>query len=174
MSLISISFPRSLPGLLGKVFGSAKATNPVSATAGGPPDKGYAAFRNWHLARRSRATYAYYVRVYGDQERNRQRYAIEKLHLAISTLVGTGSVRERLAEAYLRHLSPVSAKDFPEELREEYRELITTLSWVPVEYEGQGTLRSTSNAMSDEKAVMLARRLVGLYYDLVEYYFDGR
>jgi hypothetical protein len=112
--------------------------------------------------------------VYGDQERNRQRYAIEKLHLAISTLVGTGSVRERLAEAYLRHLSPVSAKDFPEELREEYRGIITTLSWVSVEYEGQATLRSTSNAMSDEEAVMLARRLVSLYYDLVEYYFDGR
>jgi hypothetical protein len=71
-------------------------------------------------------------------------------------------------------LSPVSAKDFPEELREEYRGIITTLSWVSVEYEGQATLRSTSNAMSDEEAVMLARRLVSLYYDLVEYYFDGR
>jgi hypothetical protein len=112
--------------------------------------------------------------VYGDQERNRQRYAIEKLHLAVSTLVGTGNVRDRLAEAYLRHLSPVSARDFPEELREEYREIITAFSCVPVEYEGQGTLRSTLNAMSDEEAVMLARRLVGLYYDLVEYYFDGR
>jgi hypothetical protein len=112
--------------------------------------------------------------VYGDQERNRQRYAIEKLHLAVSTLVGAGSVRERLAEAYLQHLTPVSAKDFPEEFRDEYREIITALSSVPVEYEGQGRVRSTLNAMSDEEAVLLARRLVGLYYDLVEYYFDGR
>jgi hypothetical protein len=30
------------------------------------------------------------------------------------------------------------------------------------------------HAMSDEEAVLLARRLVGLYYDVVEYYFDGR
>lgn len=112
--------------------------------------------------------------MYGDQERNRQRHAIEKLHLAVSTLVGAGGVRERLAEAYLRHLSAVSAKDFPEELREEYREMITTLSWEPVEYVGQGRVRSTLHAMSDEEAVLLARRLVGLYYDVVEYYFDGR
>jgi hypothetical protein len=108
-----------------------------------------------------------------DHERNRQRYTIEKLYLAISTLVGAGSIRERLAEAYLRHLSPVSPKDFPEELREEYREIITAVSWVPVEYEGQGTLRSTINAMSDEEAVLLAKRLVSLLYDLTEYYHDG-
>jgi hypothetical protein len=95
-----------------------------------------------------RASYAYHVRVYGDHERHRQRYVIEKLHMAVSTLVGTGSVRERLAEAYLRHLSSVSAKDFPEELREEYRAIITALSEVPVEYEVRGTLRSSLNAMS--------------------------
>jgi len=112
--------------------------------------------------------------VYGeDHERNRQSYAIEKLFLAVSSLVGTGSVREGLAEAYLQHLSPVSVRDFPEELKEEYRAMITALSSVPVEYEWQGTLRSTINAMSNEEAVLLAQRLVCLFYDLVDYYHDG-
>jgi hypothetical protein len=121
-------------------------------------------------ARRSAVAYDGSMR---EEERNRQRFAIEKLYLAVSTLVGTGSVRERLAEAYLQHLSPVSRSDFPEELREEYREIVTALSWVPVEYEGKGKLRSTIHAMSEEEAVLLAQRLVSLFYDLAEYYLDG-
>jgi hypothetical protein len=111
--------------------------------------------------------------VYGNPERRRQHYAIQKLYLALNTLVGTGSVRERLADAYQRHLTPVSPNDFPEELREEYREIRTGLTWVPVEYEGQGRLRSTINAISEEEALLLAKRLVSLFYDLVEYYHDG-
>jgi hypothetical protein len=111
--------------------------------------------------------------VHSDHERARQRHALEKLHLAVSTLVGTGSVRERLAEAYLQHLSPISVSHFPKELREEYRAIQTALSGVPVEYEGQGRMRSTLNAMSDEEAVLLARRLVGLFYDLVEDFHGG-
>jgi hypothetical protein len=90
--------------------------------------------------------------VHSDHERARQRHALEKLHLAVSTLVGTGSVRERLAEAYLQHLSPISVSHFPKELREETRAIQTALSGVPVEYEGQGRMRSTLNAMSDEEA----------------------
>ena len=108
-----------------------------------------------------------------EEERNRQRFAIEKLYLAVSTLVGTGSVRERLAEAYLQHLFSVSHRDFPEELREEYREIVTALSWVSVEHERKGTLRSTIIATPEEEAVLLARRLVSLFYDLAEYYLDG-
>jgi hypothetical protein len=109
-----------------------------------------------------------------EEERDRQRYAIGKLYLAVNTLVGGGSVRERLAEAYVQHLSSVSPRDFPEEMRDEYREIITALGWVAVEYEGQGTLPSTINSITEEEAVLVARRLVSLFYDLTEYYHDGR
>jgi len=60
--------------------------------------------------------------------RDRQEYAIEKLYLAVSTLVGVGSVHERLAEACLRHLSPVSPRDFPDELGDEYQAIRTALT----------------------------------------------
>ena len=74
----------------------------------------------------------------------------------------------------MRHLTPLSPEDFPEELKEDYLEIRTALRRVSVEYEEQGTLRSSINAFSEEEAVLLAHRLVSLFYNLIEYFIDGR
>ena len=74
----------------------------------------------------------------------------------------------------MRHLTPLSPEGFPEELKEDYLEIRTALRRVSVEYEEQGTLRSSMNAVSEEQAVLLAHRLVSLFYNLIEYFLDGR
>jgi hypothetical protein len=105
-----------------------------------------------------------------EQERSKQRYALEKLYLAICTLVGSRDVRERLVIAYISHLHPLTPNDFPGDLAEAYRGIREALSWLPPEYEGQGRLQATINAMTQEEAELLAQRLVTLYGDLLEQY----
>jgi hypothetical protein len=100
-----------------------------------------------------------------EEERRRQEYALQKLYLAISDLVGTGDVRERLINVYISHLSPLSPRDFPEELRGKYRDIYEALTWLPPD-PGQGKLQSTINRMSVDEAVLLAQRLVALFWDL--------
>jgi hypothetical protein len=111
-----------------------------------------------------------YHRTVNEQERSKQRYALGQLYLAICTLVGPGDVRERLANAYISHLSPVTPNDFPDDLAKEYGRIHEALSWLPPEHEGQGRLQATINAMTHEEAMLLGQQLVTLYGDLLEHY----
>ena len=110
---------------------------------------------------------SYDFRDMDEEQRRRQEHAIEKLYLSIRELVGTGELRERLASAYISHLSPLSPDDFPEALRGEYRSIYKPLTLQPPEHPGQDKLQSTIDSMSVEEAVDLAHRLVILFWALV-------
>ena len=50
-------------------------------------------------------------------------YAWEKLHLAMHTLAGGGSIKERLWDAYSLHLLHVNPDELPEDVRPVLRQL---------------------------------------------------
>lgn len=102
------------------------------------------------------------------EEERRLRYAIGQVYLAVSDLVGPGEVRERLVDAYMTHLMTISPDDFPGHLRNNYRSIREALTWLPPTHPGQGKLRFTVAHMSEEEAVLLAQKLVGMLFDLVD------
>lgn len=93
-------------------------------------------------------------------------YAFAKLEQAIEELVGAGDVKERLDTAG-RTLAPIFPDDFPEPLRTEYASIREALTWLPGE-EGKGTAETTLDAMTEDEAGALARRLFSLYLDAAE------
>ena len=98
-------------------------------------------------------------------------YTIEKLWEAVSILAsGTTSLRRRLYDAYISSLHVLKSSDFPDDLKQEFNELNEALTWVPIEREGEGTLSSTTNVMSDDEAKQLANNIVNLLYEMVNRY----
>jgi hypothetical protein len=95
-------------------------------------------------------------------------YAFGKLEQAIEELVGAGEIKERLGTASLT-LAPIVPEDFPDHLRGEYASILEALTWVPPE-EGsrQGLLGATLDAMAEEEADTLAKRLFSFYTDAAE------
>jgi hypothetical protein len=89
-------------------------------------------------------------------------YALGKLGVALSALVGPAEMKERLFTAGMV-LLPVEPGDFPEELRNEYTRLWQSLTRLSEEEPGQGTLHATINAMSVEEAENTAQKILELY-----------
>ena len=76
-------------------------------------------------------------------------YGMEKLHMAVLNLVGPGSMQSRLTNAVNSHLLHISVEsDMPEELGNEYNEIINGLA-------KRGTL-------SEIDAEHYAQKIVGL------------
>jgi hypothetical protein len=51
----------------------------------------------------------------------------------------------------------------PEHLSEEHKALKEALTWVPVDEPGEGTLRATLRAMSDDEAERIATKFLEIY-----------
>ncbi len=90
------------------------------------------------------------------------RHAIAQLYLAVSELVGHGDLRQRLEAAYAPHLANLRGRHMPEELQEEYENLRSAFTWVPVERPGEGTLLSTLRAMPEEERERVAKKVLEL------------
>ena len=104
-----------------------------------------------------------------------ERYAIEKLWVAVQTLAaGTGDIRERLFDASAPHLVVLDPQDFPEDLRTEFESVTSALTWLPAEEEDGGTLRSTVGRMSEAEARRTALRIVALFYAMVNRFPEAR
>ncbi len=96
-------------------------------------------------------------------------FAFAKLEEAVEQLVGQDDIKERLSGATIT-MAPIFPDDFPAgRLRDEYTSIREALTWLPPE-EGsdQGLLGATIDAMTEEEAARLARRLFTLYSDAAE------
>lgn len=93
----------------------------------------------------------------------RYHYAAEKLYAGLGSLVGSGDVRDRLNSAGLNILH-LQSSDFPTDVQEEWANIRHALTWLPVDYEGEGTLRATTRAMTEEEASSLADRILNLFF----------
>ena len=91
-----------------------------------------------------------------------QNYAWEKLYSALLTLISEGSLKDRLASAYISALIRLEPSDLPQDMREEFQILSQNLT--KVEPEGdEGKVMATIKSMTDLEAIQSAEKILELY-----------
>ncbi len=92
-------------------------------------------------------------------------YVREKLWQAVDTLVGSGSIRQRLEDAaiYLIRLKPA---EIPARERDRFVEVMDTLTGHPAEQPGEGSIRASVRKLPDEEASALSRKILSIYVSL--------
>ena len=90
----------------------------------------------------------------------------KRFEAAVSALVGEGSVKDRLVEAYTDHLDDLGDSELPQSLRTTFEDLHTDLHTVtPIGKEP--CVRATIRKMSMLQAGNHARTIVSIYAKLV-------
>lgn len=94
----------------------------------------------------------------------------EKLYVAVIKLAaGTGTIRERLEEAYSLALAALELKDFPEEeLKRQFLKIHDTLAQVLPIAERTGHLSLAMDALSEKQIEELAQQVVSLFYRTIQ------
>lgn len=94
-------------------------------------------------------------------------YAREKLTVGIISLAkGSDSIQKRLFDAYMS-FHPLRERDFPEDLQENYREIMDLLTKVKPKGD-EGSVKATLNQMSEEDANVIAEKLAILCFEVIE------
>jgi hypothetical protein len=91
--------------------------------------------------------------------------SLQRLHKASQVLVGPGPVKQRLCEAYLRHLKDIEAADLPLELATAFRELADGLCTAQA-VGGLGAVEVSIRKMSESEAGQHAARVLDLLVSL--------
>lgn len=94
-------------------------------------------------------------------------YAHEKLHTCISHLVGSGTVQQRLAEAFSHNLAVLQVSQLPKDLRPEFASIQDAVTRVPQVAE-EGTINATVYQLSDDQASEICKRIFALYAAIAE------
>jgi hypothetical protein len=92
--------------------------------------------------------------------------AWQQLEAAALTLARSGSIKDRLAEAYRNHLSLVNAEELPEGLRAEFRACHAALTR-EAPLRGEDAVRATVRKLSSHDADELACSVVRLFAAMV-------
>jgi hypothetical protein len=90
----------------------------------------------------------------------------EQLEGAALSLVRSGSIKDRLADAFRQHLSQVNAEELPDLLRAQFRTCHDALTRERPQ-PGEDAVRATVRKMSGHEADELACDVVRLYGSLV-------
>jgi hypothetical protein len=100
-------------------------------------------------------------------------YVREKLAIAVPLLVSARTVQDRLFSAYSETLYLLQPDDFPEPLRDDFRDLQEALThgqWTAGAEEviaaDHGAIRANTSAMSDEEAEGWAKVIVELFTEI--------
>jgi hypothetical protein len=88
--------------------------------------------------------------------------AWEKFQAATLSLVRSGSIKDRLTDAYRNHLANVAPEELPRDLRDEFRALSSALTR-ECPLRGEDPVRATVRKMSNDEADHLACALVRLF-----------
>jgi hypothetical protein len=89
--------------------------------------------------------------------------AWDKFQGATLSLVRSGSIKDRLAEAYRNHLADISEDELPREIREEFHNVILSLTREPPMLRGEDAVRATTRKMSNDEADRLAGTVVRMF-----------
>jgi len=96
-------------------------------------------------------------------------YAWEKLYITVRNLAsGTGSIQERLANAYLSGgyiLNLAKGDDLPPDLLPSYEAINERMTRTPPQGD-EGSIVASTRQMSDEEAVKVAERIVDLFNEV--------
>jgi hypothetical protein len=91
----------------------------------------------------------------------------DRLAAALGTLVGDGTLKERLIRAYADHLESLAEAELPVQARSDFAHLAAALTRVaPMGSETR--VRASVQKMSSREAVSYAQAILKLYVDLVE------
>jgi hypothetical protein len=88
---------------------------------------------------------------------------LDKFRGAALSLARSGSIKERLTDAYRNHLAFVSENDLPSELIAEFRAVNRALNRERPLVRGEDTFRATVRKMSSVEADAVASTVVRLY-----------
>lgn len=88
---------------------------------------------------------------------------LDQFQAAALSLARDGSIKERLVEAYRKHLSQVCEDELPVELRDEFRAFQETLTREPPLFRGEDAVRATVRKLSCEQATDVASAVVRMY-----------
>ena len=103
-------------------------------------------------------------------------YCFNKLGLGIYKLaIGEGDIKSRLIEAF-PHICAISEGEFPSELENEWRSIITRLTknsskFIGTEFD-EGKLKATMKRMHRKTAVKIAKDIIELHSKLEDYLED--
>ncbi len=86
---------------------------------------------------------------------------------AIHTLVGMGTIQERLISAYVHNLIHVQTENLQEKVRKGFDELSKDLTEIGPD-SGEGSVEATVNEMYDEEAYEYSYKILDMYCDLYE------
>ena len=89
--------------------------------------------------------------------------AWDRFQGATLSLARSGSIKDRIADAYRNHLADVAEEDLPREIREEFRSVIESLTREPPMLRGEDAVRATIRKMSNEEADRLAGLIVRMF-----------
>ena len=96
-------------------------------------------------------------------------YAEEKLSVAADILASSkGRINERLYYAALE-FHPLQASDFPNDWGQEYLQMYEAINRMPARTEGEGTLKSTLDQITEDEAVEHVKTLLSLCYRIEQY-----
>lgn len=93
--------------------------------------------------------------------------AWEKFQAATLSLARSGSIKDRLADAYRNHLSEVAPDELPNEIRDEFRSLADALTREPPLSRGEDAVRATLRKMSNDEADRVASSVVQMFTAVV-------
>lgn len=89
--------------------------------------------------------------------------AWESFHCATLSLAQDGSIKDRLAAAYLDHLAAVEEDEIPRELRDDFRALGTKLRRERPLHKREDPVRATVRKMSNGEAAECACAVVQMF-----------
>ncbi|MGH8219645.1 MAG: hypothetical protein ACREUT_13940 [Steroidobacteraceae bacterium] len=89
--------------------------------------------------------------------------AWERFQRAALSLARSGPIKDRLADAYRRHLAEVREEELPREMREEFRAVSRTLTRERPMRRGEDSVRATTRKMSNEEADRVACSVVRMF-----------
>lgn len=89
--------------------------------------------------------------------------AWEKFQAATVSLARSGSIKDRLADAYRNHLSELAEDELPKEIREEFRSFTEAMTREPPLSRGEDAIRATLRKMSNDDADRVALSVVHMF-----------
>ena len=89
--------------------------------------------------------------------------AWEKFQGATLSLARSGSIKDRLADAYRNHLCDVAEDELPNDIRDEFRSLSCALTREPPLSRGEDAIRASLRKMSNDEADRIASSVVRMF-----------
>jgi hypothetical protein len=99
-------------------------------------------------------------------------HAQNQLQFAIDMVSGPGDLREKLCEAFKRHLLLLRPDDFPQGLRQDFAALINEFCRSGIYRYGINCERS-QYLMADTHSIEMISKIISLYMQLISYTESG-